>query len=123
MGVCGAVLSLLEGNSPKSIDEDIMVTQSEPDLVLFMNHDICCSFPLTAMLNDHISNPNRGALTVLGLPLSKNENLKKFCYFIEEEERTLKHCFPENQETHPNSVTNSKISIDCGIYLFSTSRF
>ena len=56
MGVCGALLSLLEGN-PKSVSQtniDIMVTEGDPDLVLFMNHDICCSFPLTDMINDHL---------------------------------------------------------------------
>jgi ADP-glucose pyrophosphorylase len=101
MGVCGAVLSLLEGTTQKTIDEEIMVSCGEPDLVLFMNHDICCSFPLTDMINDHMNDANKGVLTVLGLPRNKNENLKKFCYFVEDEKRILKHCFPENQETHP----------------------
>jgi hypothetical protein len=46
---------------------------SDCDMVFFMDHNICCSFPLREMVKDHMSDPER-VLTALGMP-HKTENL------------------------------------------------
>lgn len=63
-------------------------------MVFFMDHNICCSFPLAEMVKDH--QRDERLLTVLGMP-RKNENLLKYAYFIEDKEtQEPKHYFAEN---------------------------
>jgi NDP-sugar pyrophosphorylase family protein len=106
--VCASLLALLKGDFDGSLESKLV---EGCDLCFFMDHNICCSFPLAEMVEDHISDPNR-VLTALGMP-RKNENLLKYAYFVEQN-RQIKHYFAQNQ-----SQNGANATIDCGVYLFS----
>ena len=64
MGVCGVLLQLFQDQKNHESDEARMVTEDDPDLILFMDHDICSSFPINDLLKEH--HKNQRVLTLLG---------------------------------------------------------
>ena len=59
MGAFGSLLHLLLNKSPnqQNSNQDIearLIEEDDPDLVYFLNDDICSSFPLEEMVRDHI---------------------------------------------------------------------
>lgn len=96
------------------------IQRGEPDSIIFMHMDVCCTFPLSALLDFHRRQQRAHNGQVVGSILSTRvpkEVAKNFgCIVVDPESRQVRHYVEK-----PESMVSDLIS--CGIYVFSNLIF
>lgn len=96
------------------------IQRGEPDAVIFMHMDVCCSFPLAELLAFHRSQQRRSdghvVGSILGTRVPKDAARNYGCMVIDEATAQVRH-YVEKPETPISDL------ISCGIYVFSNLIF
>ena len=96
------------------------IQRGEPDSIIFMHMDVCCTFPLNELLAFHRHQQRLTNGQAIGSILSTRvpiEVAKNFgCMVIDPESKRLCH-YVEKPETNVSDL------ISCGIYVFSNLIF
>jgi mannose-1-phosphate guanylyltransferase len=96
------------------------IQRGEPDSIIFMHMDVCCTFPLPELLAFHREKQRSTNGKVIGSILSTRvpkDVAKNFgCMVVDPESRQVRH-YVEKPETNVSDL------ISCGIYVFSNLIF
>lgn len=96
------------------------IQRGDPESIIFMHMDVCCTFPLSELLQFHRQQQKTHNGQVIGSILSTRvpkEVAKNFgCMIVDQESFQVRHYVEK-----PESVVSDLIS--CGIYVFSNLIF
>ena len=96
------------------------IQRGEPDSIIFMHMDVCCTFPLVDLLSFHRHQQRSNDGQIVGSILSTRvpkEVAKNFgCMVVDAESKLVRH-YVEKPETNISDL------ISCGIYVFSNLIF
>lgn len=96
------------------------IQRGDPDSIIFMHMDVCCTFPLTDLLSFHRQQQRLTDGQVVGSILSTRvpkEVARNFgCMVVDPESKRVRH-YVEKPESNVSDL------ISCGIYVFSNLIF
>lgn len=96
------------------------IGRGDPDSIIFMHTDVCCTFPLADMLEFHRQqqrvNDGHVVGSILGTRVPKEVARNFGCMIIDPESKRCRH-YVEKPETNVSDL------ISCGIYVFSPQIF
>ena len=96
------------------------IQRGEPDSIIFMHMDVCCTFPLPDLLAFHrqqqLLNNGKVVGSILSTRVPKDVAKNFGCMIVDPESRQVRH-YVEKPETNVSDL------ISCGIYVFSNLIF
>ncbi|RPA71323.1 nucleotide-diphospho-sugar transferase [Ascobolus immersus RN42] len=91
-----------------------VILKGNPSTLFVLNADVCCSFPLSSMLE--LFEEKQAEAVILGTKVSVEAASNFGCIVADPETKRVRH-YVEKPETHISNLIN------CGVYLFSASIF